>query len=451
MVETTKSSSFFTRGWLMILVVFCTGIVTQGFGLYSFSMFAVPMTELLQVPSTNVSFGFSIYALVAGISSLFVGDIIEKLGLRWALLFSSVLFSAGFIIIGVLNELWMVYLAYVVMGIGSAMGGMIVMSGIPANWFVKKRGIAVGVTWCATIPGSFLTTYLISSAAAAGNFQNAAIVLGVIAFVVLFAASFILKWRPQDVGLLPDGMTEAEAAEVAERAGASKLVGLNRKQALKTVAFWLLFVAFAMIGIGEQGPLQNFPTYLVGSGYDLATAGFFMTFLSIAGGCGKLVSGFMIDKIGPSKMYFGINLCAAGGILAIMIAGNNLTVLFIAGFFFGAALSSSAVCFSVATSKYLGPKHFGQLYGMVFLGKPLADAIGVPLINALGTGAAGWTGAFSLAIVFILISSFSMLFAKKNKQVVAMEEEAQRELEAEVKAEAQLEETEVVSMQSEKA
>lgn len=428
MVEIKKSSGFFARGWFMILIVFITAIVTQGFGLYSFSMFKVPMTEMLGGDGTGVAFGFSIYALVAGVMSLFVGDIIQKLGLRWSLILSSVFFSGGFFIIANLTTLPMIYVAYVVMGIGSALGGMIIVSGIPSNWFTKRRGIAMGVTWCATLPGSLLTTTLIASAAADGDWQRAAMILGIISFIVLFASSFILKWRPQDVGLLPDGMTEAEAAEEAERAGSAKLVGLNRKQAVKTSTFWLLFLAFALIGIGEQGPLQNFPTFLVASNYDLATAGAFMTFLSFAGVCGKLTSGFLIDKIGPSKMYFIINILAAIGIFAIMMAGTNLVVLYVAGFFFGAALSSSAVCFSVGTSKYLGPKYFGQLYGIVFIGKPLLDAIGVPLIAGISASSLGWTGAFSIAIVFIVISSFCMLFAKKNKQLIAMEEEAVKEL-----------------------
>lgn len=427
MEETKKSSAFFARGWLMVLITFITAIVTQGFGLYSFSMLKVPMTAMLG-DGTAVAFGFSIYAVVAGVMSLFVGDIIQKLGLRWSLILSAIFFSGGFFIISMLNSIALVYVAYVVMGIGSALGGMIVVSGIPSNWFVKRRGIAMGVTWCATLPGSLLTTTLISSAAADGDWQRAAMILGIISLVVMFAASFVLKWRPQEVGLLPDGMTEAEASRIAEHAGSAKLVGLNRKQAVKTLVFWLLFISFAMIGIGEQGPLQNFPTYLVAHKYDLATAGFFMTFLSLAGVCGKLTSGFLIDKIGPGKMYFAINLTAAAGIFAIMMAGTNLTVLFIAGFFFGAALSSSAVCFSVGTSKYLGPKHFGQLYGIVFIGKPLADAIGVPLISSLGTGSVGWSGAFIVAIIFILISAFCMLFAKKNKQLIALETEARDEL-----------------------
>ncbi|MDR1713312.1 MAG: MFS transporter [Coriobacteriales bacterium] len=426
--KSTKSSAFFTRGWLMIMVVFITAICTQGFGLYSFSMIRVPMTEMLGADPTAVALGFSIYALVAGITSLIVGDVIEKLGLRVSMILSAVFFSGGFFILGFMNALWMVYAAYVSMGIGTALGGMVVVSGIPSNWFAKRRGIAIGVTWCATLPGSFITTFLVSAAAASGHWQNAPITLGIIAFVVLFASSFVLKWRPQEVGLFPDGMTAAEAAEVAERAGAAKLVGLNRKQALKTLPFWMIFLAFALIGIGEQGPFQNFPTYMVAHDYDLAAAGTFMTFLAFAGCCGKLSAGIIVDKLGPRWAYSIINYLAAIGLIAIMLGGDKLVVLYIAGFFFGAALSSSAVCFSNATAKFLGPKYFGQLYGIVFLGKPLMDSIGVPLITNISNGPLGWTAAYIVAAVFVIASATCMLFARKSKQLIAMEEEAAREL-----------------------
>lgn len=428
MDETKKSSGFFAKGWLMVLIAFITAIVTQGFGLYSFSMFKVPMTEMLGADPTQVAFGFSIYALVVGFSSLVVGDVIEKIKLRGALILSAILYSGGFFILGFMSELWMVYAAYVVMGLGSALGGMIILSGIPSNWFVKRRGIAIGVTWCATLPGSLITTQIIAQAAAGGDWQQAAVILGVISFVVLFVSAFILKWRPQDIGLLPDGMTEAEAAQQAERAGAAKLVGLDRKQALKTSSFWLIFFAFALIGIGEQGPLQNFPTFLVFNGYDLGVAGTFMTFLAFAGCCGKLAAGVIVDKVGPRWAYSSINFACAIALVVIMLWGTNLVVLYVAGFFFGAALSSSAVCFSSATTMYLGPKHFAQIYGLVFLGKPIFDAIGVPLLSNISGGPLGWNGAFIIAAIFVVCSATCMLFAKKDKRVTVMEEAAAKEM-----------------------
>ncbi len=390
------------------------------------------MTEMLGCDPTHVALGFSCFTLVTGFTSLIVGDVIERIGLKHTLLIAALLFSGGFAILGVMTELWMMYVAYVVMGVGSSLGGMIIVSGIPANWFVKRRGVATGVTWCAMLPGSFITSWVVSTATAHGNWQHAAIILGVIAFIVMAVAAFLLKWRPQEEGLLPDGMTQEEAAQMAERAGAAKLVGLNRRQALKTPTFWLLFIAFALVGIGEQGPFQNFPTYLVGQGYDLALAGTFMTFLAFAGCCGKIAAGIVVDKVGPKVAYTSINYCAALAVVCIMFAGHNLAVLFIAGFFFGAALSSSAVCFSNATSKYLGPKHFGQLYGIVFLGKPVMDAIGVPLVTAISQSAIGWNGAFSVAAAFIVASATCMLLARKSKVLDRMEGKAAEELAREI-------------------
>lgn len=413
----------------MVLVAFAVTICTQGFGLYSFSMLRVPLTEMLSCDPTQVAFGFSMYTLVIGFASLVVGDVIEKLGLRLSLLTSAALYGGGFILLGVLQSLPMVYVAYFVMGVGSALGGTIVITGIPSNWFVKRRGLAIGIVWCAMLPASLITTQLVSSATAGGHWQTAPITLGIISFVVLVVASFILKWRPQDVGLLPDGMTAQEAAKVAERAGAAKLVGLTRKQAFKTSTFWLLFVGFALVGIGEQGPFQNFPTYMVQSGYSLETAGYYMTFLAFAGCIGKLSAGIINDRIGPRWSYCILNVLCAISLVMIMIAGSqSLVLLFVCGFFFGAALSSSTICFSAATATYLGPKHFGQIYGAVFLGKPIMDAVGVPLITAISNSDGGWNAAFIVAAVFVMLSVTIMFLARKNPKVTAMEEEAAREL-----------------------
>lgn len=423
-----QGTKFFARGWFMVLIVFITVIVTQGFSLYSFSMIKVPLTEMLKAEPTQVAMGFSMYVLVVGFASLIVGDIIDRIGLKRTLILSAIIYSAGYFIIGTLDSLWMLYVAYFIMGFGNALGGMVLDSGIPSNWFVKRRGLAVGIIMSAMFPGSIIATNLVSFFASSGNWQMAAIVMGVISFIVLFISAFILKWRPQDVGLLPDGMSQEEAALEADKAAAAKLIGLNRKQAFKTTSFWLLFAAFALIGIGEQGPFQNMPTFLIGNGYDLAMAGTFMTFLAFAGVCGKLVSGLVIDRVGPRVAYPAINLLAAGGLVIILVGGSNMTMLYIGGFLFGAALSSSTVCFSTATAKYLGPKYFAQLYGIIYMGKPVMDAVGVPLIADVSGGPMGWTGAFAIAIFFIVASAVCMLLARKNKKLVAMEQEAARSL-----------------------
>ncbi len=428
MSEQKKSGAFFVQGWIQVAIAFVVAIVTQGFGLYSFSLLKVPMTEALGGASTEVALGFSIYALSAGFASLIVGDVIAKIKLRGSMLCSAVLFSAGFVILGMMTQVWQVYVAYIVMGVGSALGGMVILSGIPNNWFNKRRGIAVAVVWSAMFPGSLIVGQLIPAFTASGNWQMAPFALAGISFVVLVIGAFALKWQPQEVGLLPDGMTEEEAASQAETAGAAKLVGLTRGEALKTSTFWFIAIAFALIGIGEQGPFQNFPTYIVGSGFDLATAGAFMTCISLSGVFGKLASGVIIDFVGPRVAYCILNSLAVIGLILIIFVGDNIVLLFASSILFGIALSSSAVCFSSATAMYLGQKHFGAIYGVVFLGKPLMDAVGVPMVAAISGTALGFTGAFAICACFVAGSTICMFMVRKNKKLIAMEEQAAKEM-----------------------
>lgn len=423
---------FFVQGWIQVAIAFVVAIVTQGFGIYHFSLLRVPMTEALGAQPAQVALGFSIYALAAGFASLAVGDVINKIKLRGSMLCSAVLFSGGFLILGFMTELWQVYVAYVVMGIGSALGGMVILSGIPNNWFNKRRGIATAIVWSAMFPGSLIVGQIIPICTASGQWQTAPFMLAAIAFVVLVIGAFVMKWRPQDIGLLPDGMSEEEAAQQAESAGMAKLVGLTRGEALKTTTFWFIAIAFALIGIGEQGPFQNFPTYIVGNGFDLGVAGMFMTVISLSGVVGKLMSGVIIDAVGPRVAYCILNTLAAIGLVIIIFVGDNIVLLFASSILFGIALSSSAVCFSSATAMYLGPKHFGAIYGFVFLGKPIMDAIGVPLVSAIAGTSIGIQGAFALCACFVIASTISMFLVRKNKKLIAMEEEAAREMQAEI-------------------
>ena len=108
----------------------------------------------------------------------------------------------------------------------------------------------------------------------------------------------------------------------------AKLVGLTRGEALKTSTFWFIAIAFALIGIGEQGPFQNFPTYIVGNGFDLAVAGSFMTVISLSGVFGKLASGVIIDFVGPRIAYCILNSLAVIGLVLIIFVGDNIVLLF---------------------------------------------------------------------------------------------------------------------------
>ena len=429
-----KKNRFFVTGWIMILIAFCMLLVTQAFGLYSFSMLKVPMTATLNVAETQVALGFSFYTIATAIGSLFVGDLIDKIGLRKNLILAALLFSGGFLLLTFISEgsLLLFYLAYFIMGIGSALCGAVIISGIPANWFNKQRGIATAIVWCAMLPGSFVSTSIIAALSANVGWQYAVYILAAISFVVVIVAAFVLRWTPQERGYMPDGgrcPTKDTKIDSSMSAG-KKPIGLSRKQALKTPTFWLLFLSFGLCGVCEMGPFQNMPTYLITQGNDLVFSASFMTFLAFAGIVGKLLSGIVIDVFKPRLAFIAVNVLCFVGLALFFLGAKEGVWLYVAGFLFGFALSAAMICFSTATAQYLGTKHYGQIWGLVYLMKPLSDAVGVPLFAGVSASVMGYPGAFLVAIGCLVVCTVGFAFAKKEKALIQMEDAQSRTNEA---------------------
>lgn len=417
----------------MVAVAFACAIVTQGFGLYSLSMIRGALGEALGATATQLSFCWTFYVLAMAFIGLIVGNIIEKFGIRISLIISAVLFAGGFILVSISSSLVFLYFSYIVMGIGSAFGGVLVITGIPANWFVKSRGLANGIIWSATFFGSLFVSNFCAAIVSAGDWKMAVYALAAIAFVVLFLASFVLKWRPQDVGLFPDGITAEEMAKAtAEQAGSARVVGLTRAEAMKTPAFWILFAGIFFIGIGEMGPFQNMSTFIVSRGNDLATAAVFMSLIGTVGFFGKILSGFVIDKLGARMSFVIIMALAVVGLvmLSFSTAESSMLYMYIAIALFGVSENASIVCFSASTGKFLGAKHYAQIFGVIFVAKAIGDSVGAPLLTAIAATSFGWTGSFLAAAAVCIISAAIFMFAKKDKKLEQLEAEAANELNA---------------------
>ena len=431
--QAKTGGKFFLRGWTMIAIAFVVAIITQGFGLYSYGMLKVNLTEALGVSAAAVGGGFSCYTIAIAISGLFVGDVIERFGLRVSLWISAVLYGGAFFLLSQVSALWMVYAVYIIMGIGSAFGGVVVVTSIASNWFVKNRGLATAVIWCGMLPGSLCSTFIVANVGEVMGWQASAVALGIISAIVLVGASFFLRWRPQDEGLFPDGASyDAEAELEKERAAnAGKVIGMTRGQALATISFWFIFIAYGLNGFAEMGLFQNMSAYLVYEGLDMTEVAAFLSFLSFAGVVGRLCTGVVVDKLGPKVAYTAINVLGVVGIgMLLMGMAGNTVMLYIAGFCFGVNLNSGIICFSNIVARTFGTKHYGQIWGAIFMIKGFGDAVGVPLLAGVAEGSMGWNGAFIISIVGMIVAVVFMLLTRKEKKLVELEEEAKKEAQA---------------------
>jgi MFS family permease len=431
-----QSKKFFAKGWLMIFVAYCVAIVTQGIAISSFSMLRPHLAETIGVSAAEVAICFSIFVLTLAVVALAVGNAIERFGLRAVMIVAAIFYCGGFILQSFATTLSFLYFSTFIMGIGSAFGGVVVVTGIPANWFVKRRGFANGLMWTSSFFGTLICTNIIAFVTTDSSWQNAVVIIAIIAGAVLVISSFLLKWRPQDVGLLPDGMTREEAAEIAEKAGSAKIVGLTRRQALKTPTFWVMAVGILLVGLGEMGPTQSLPTLFIYNGQDLVTVAAWYSLVSFVGIFSKPLSGIVIDKFGAKWAFAVIEIMAAVGLIVLGFSTQDSTVFYMyAGLILlGLGENAATVVFSATTGKYLGVKYYAHIFALIWLFKCVGDSVGAPLVAGLSAGPIGYPGAFLIGAGASLLAAVVFFSAKKDKSLVALEERAATELTAENKA-----------------
>ena len=218
-------------GWVMVLIALSV-LATHALVMYTFGVFLKPLVAEFNWDRGALSGANSMYMLLAGTFAIFTGRLSDKYGPRMLVTLNGLLTGIGFLALSQINSLWQVYLIWgLFLGIGGSCCYIPVMSTIP-RWFVKKTGIAIGITVAGFGLGAVITPPLTQWLISAYGWRQAFIVLGLITFVIVIPLAQFMKHSPQRVGLKPYGEIGTLKDKQSQAAG-----GLSFRQAIKTSRF----------------------------------------------------------------------------------------------------------------------------------------------------------------------------------------------------------------------
>jgi MFS family permease len=387
-----KDSRLF-YGWWIVIGGFILHFIGIGIGINAIGVFFKPVVESLGFTRGDFSLYFTISALSMMLAAPFIGKLLEKLDVRIVMGVSTALLAAGFALFSQCRTLTHFYLVAVIVGVGHAGSHIIPVSMMINNWFVKRRGMAMGIVFSATGLGGLVFNPVANWLVLNYGWEQTYIILG--ALIGLFCvptALLIMRRTPEEMGLLPDGA----AAKTREAAGAA--TGYTLGQSVKLPIFWMLAGMILFLNALNMGIQQHLIPYLTDLGHSPTFAANIMAVYLGMTIAGKLVLGRISDREGVVRGY--VVFCVVLGVGIGILFGAQiawLAVLF--GVVYGFANAIQTVVPPLMTADGLGLKHYALIYGVMNIFSTLGAGIGMPLSGYIYDATGSYGYAFVLYIV----------------------------------------------------
>jgi len=387
-------------GWIIVGVSFLIGVTEVGVFQNILSIFMKPMAQDFGWSRASVTGAIAVGSICGGLASPFVGPILDRYGPRMVAFWGIVFFSMGLFALMFVRHIWQLYLFFG-MGRMIAVGVLsLVVTVSVSNWFVRRRGRALGITWIGERVGSALLPVMIQFLILAYGWRMAWGTLGVVVFLMSgIPALLFLRRRPEDMGLLPDGAEPEPAKEKSkglfnpedQSDGPVRAVApvWNRVQATRTRAFWILTLITCLIPFLQAGINFHIYPFLTDQGFNQKTAVWVLSTIAAFGALGSVTWGMLADKV-HIQTLLAINVFANGLIFLLFFwtvgfkpaDGFGTGIVFVLAALHGILHGGRNTVVSVIWGVFFGRTALGSIYSFSIPFRSVANACG-PIFAAI--------------------------------------------------------------------
>jgi len=342
--------------------------------------------------------GVGLLGIIPGLAT---APLVDRYGPRRFMVTGFSLIGVGFIVVSVVNAVWMLNLASILVGLGLGLGLFVAPYAAVANWFSKRTCLALAVVLLGSVLGSSTVTRpVIERLISSVGWPWAALTIGVVTLVVGIPLALVMRHKPEQYGHLPDGKAEGIRESAAREDVLPAGVNFTTRQAINSRAFWLLTIAVAIGGNVAVMGSSIVVNHWVGFGPSAAITDILGTASQIrvvAGVAMVLVFGYLGDRF--SKRYLRF--------IALAFQGASFAPLFsrsISAFYLHTAVSSTygfmPLIYAIRAD-YFGRKSFATIAASMGVGIGL---LGIPIqyLVVVGSQTPGVLGLVSpILICFI--------------------------------------------------
>jgi MFS family permease len=432
----------FFYGWVVVAVAFVTmavGVNTRT----AFSLLFPPILVEFGWDRGQTAAAFSIGFIAAICYAPLIGMLMDRFGPRLVIPFGAVLVSTGMILATFVSQPWHLHLTLGVL-VG---GGTIFMSYVGHSlflpyWFVRRRGLAIGIAFSGVGVGSIILFPWLQSFIGRVGWRESCWVMAILLLVVVLPPNLLLqRRRPEDLGLVPDGdgtfgsspTAPTRADNVVDPVWAATDWTLAR--AMRTSRFWWLFFSY-MVSLYAWYAVQVHQTKYLGEiGFAPGVAAYALGLVGLTGSVGQIFLGHLSDRIGREWVWtisaLGFALCYVL-LLAMQWYPTSLLLYLMVATQGVLGYGMASVQSAIQLELFQG-RQYGTISGVLSMAASFGAASGPWVTGVLYDQMGNYQLAFGIGIVMSIFSLVCIWFAAPRKvrvvagQVTRLQERKRRE------------------------
>ena len=404
-------------GWVIAGTLAVTETTSWGVLYYAFAVFLVPMQEELGWSRTAVTGAYSLGLLVSALAAPLAGRWLDRHGPRGLMTLGSM--AGAVLLLGwaAVEDLLVFYLVWV--GIGLAMAATLYEPAfaVLAKWFERSRARALLLV---TLAGGLASTIFLPLSAwlvETQGWRGALLTLAaVLAILTVLPHALVLRRRPEDLGLLPDGIEPTRSPPEDTARMANELRTERRSvplgAALRGPAFWLLVAALFLGTLSQAAMYVHLIPYLAEKDYRLGSAATLTGLIGVSQVFGRVVVTFLEGRLPRDAVTAGIFALQAAALVVLIAWPSPLGVLMFV-LPFGAASGAVTLARASAVADFYGPAHYGSIGGVVGMFVTGARTLAPVGAGAMSTALGGYVPVLWTLVSGSALAAIAMFMAQR--------------------------------------
>jgi len=419
-------------GWKLLAAFWVIVVLNLAFPAYGSSALNAAMATDLGLNRQSLGTIVAVYLAMSGLPGPFVAMSVNRIGVRRTLAIGSLFTMAGAVMLAtIVNNAVLATIAFgLLVGMGVATGAIIAAQAGVAQWFVRRRALALSILYSGGAIGGFVAPPILSLIASSGpgRWRLGWWLIAALSLLAALLALLTVRERPADLGQRPDGGREKLSGDQASDRAGHEAGGRARdipafvtrdvwtyREALQGPRFWTMMTPFVGVSAGFAMFLAHGIVHLKDLGHTMQVGAWAFGTMTISGLIGKLVLAVFGDRIDPR--YFWALFCATFGVgMIVLVDAVSPAAVRLSAICLGIGFGGGIVAMMATLSNYYGTRVFASLAGLAIAINTGISSLAPIIAGRMYDTGIGYAAAFYVTAIWCIAGALMLALLHRPRR-----------------------------------